>query len=354
MESLPVVGYAVSAYHAYKGDTAQAKQAAARCTNSTVATGVTLGAVVAAPFTCGASLVAVAALAGAGGVAAGNGVQAAIETTYTDSDRKQVGQEAQEKDLKAWAIDVAVGGAVGAAGGALEGLAASASRAVVGESQKAAGAATTIMGRAVYGDTGRYVAKRSVEQAVKKPVEKAAGFSVRKAGEALLPSKRAVRTAAVAGGAAAAAAGVGGDDQGRVYLFVEEAVHLEGPEEAEELEEWGSWRGVAALDAAAEFRKGLDEGSCLVCANGDPAKLLQLDLVEEEEREGEDAGFLLRVAHNCDEDGRGQIDGWCVPLPRPKRMRIVLRVSFSGRRFLPCEVAETGIAGVFDSPPRVP
>lgn len=123
VEHIPLAGYAASALHAAHGHDSHAKRAAARCTKTTVAA----GAVAVCPASAG---LAGGAFAGGAGAAAGKGVQCGIEATYSEKDKRAVGQEALNSKAGGWLLDIGVGAGVGAASGALRssGQASSAAR----------------------------------------------------------------------------------------------------------------------------------------------------------------------------------------------------------------------------------
>mmetsp|Transcript_25023 Transcript_25023/g.44409 ORF Transcript_25023/g.44409 Transcript_25023/m.44409 type:complete len:312 (+) Transcript_25023:103-1038(+) len=124
-ENIPVVGYVPAACHGIAGNHEHAKRAAARCTNSTVATGAVIGAGVAVAATGGGAAVAMGACAAAGaaGSAAGNGIQRGFEEGYSEEAKRNMPGAREVTDMKPehWISGMAVGavsGAVGASGAA--------------------------------------------------------------------------------------------------------------------------------------------------------------------------------------------------------------------------------------------
>eukprot|EP01083_Nonionella_stella_P179156 635291_1 len=130
-ESIPILGYVASATHGIKGDKDRAKRAAAKCTASTVKTGVAIGtgiAIATSVPTGGTSLAfvgaAAAAGAGAGATAGGVGLfaESQIAKGIKDESIKNQCKQGTAKEYAKAIAGGAVKGAVagGMAGGAVE------------------------------------------------------------------------------------------------------------------------------------------------------------------------------------------------------------------------------------------
>ena len=100
-EHIPVIGYIPALVYAAEGDSAKAKRAAARATHATTQFVAIAGALALAPETGGASLVAFGAVGGAVGEAAGLGFDAAIETSYTEEELKELAGKREVLDMSA-------------------------------------------------------------------------------------------------------------------------------------------------------------------------------------------------------------------------------------------------------------
>eukprot|EP01083_Nonionella_stella_P179158 635294_1 len=126
-ESIPILGYVASATHGIKGDKDRAKRAAAKCTASTVKTGVAIGtgiAIATSVPTGGTSLafVGAAAAAGAGAGATAGGVGLFAESQIAKGIKDEsIKNQCKQGTAKEYAKAIAGGAVKGAIGGAMSG-----------------------------------------------------------------------------------------------------------------------------------------------------------------------------------------------------------------------------------------
>eukprot|EP00747_Dinoflagellata_sp_TGD_P086453 gnl/TRDRNA2_/TRDRNA2_163293_c1_seq2.p1 gnl/TRDRNA2_/TRDRNA2_163293_c1~~gnl/TRDRNA2_/TRDRNA2_163293_c1_seq2.p1 ORF type:complete len:279 (-),score=54.21 gnl/TRDRNA2_/TRDRNA2_163293_c1_seq2:149-937(-) len=139
----------MSAAHYVVGNDDRARRAAARCSNSTLATGIACGGVVggiyAAPVAAAGGVVAMYGAAGgivggAAGAFVGNSAQYGIEELYPEEDLDTVpgATEVHDKSARDWALDSVVGSVVGCVAHALIPACQQAARASMSAAKRAA------------------------------------------------------------------------------------------------------------------------------------------------------------------------------------------------------------------------